>query len=356
MTAKVNSDFGLSPFLSIIHRRCVKGTQLSVLLLTAFLPFVATADLIIPAMWIQAPLAAAEFVPDPDINTDTRVDFTDFSILAHHWQDTPCSEPNWCGNADINHSGAVDLDDFLIMAENWLDFGPEGMVLVYINDPGVAGHEGFAGYMSKYETTNAQYCEFLNAAMAEGLLTVYNNRVYAADDTTHSQLYLTLYAARPYSQITYSAGIFSVRSRNGYSMATHPVVMVSWYGATAFCDYYSFRLPTEWQWQAVADYDGTYTYGCGTTIDTTKANYNNINPLGLSADPFTTPVDYYPPYGYGLCDLAGNALEWTSTQAGSFYILRGGHWYEEDYACAVTYWINALPDFSASHIGFRVCR
>jgi hypothetical protein len=27
---------------------------------------------------------------------------------------------------------------------------------VYINDPGVSGHEGFTGYMSKYETTNDQ--------------------------------------------------------------------------------------------------------------------------------------------------------------------------------------------------------
>src|SRR4030042_4854812 len=51
---------------------------------------------------------------------------------------------------------------------------------VYINDPGVPGHEGFTGYMSKYETTNAQYCEFLNAALASGDITVSGNDAIGA--------------------------------------------------------------------------------------------------------------------------------------------------------------------------------
>ena len=46
-----------------------------------------------------------------------------------------------------------------------------GMVWVSINDPGVPEHEGFVGQMSKYETTNAQYCQFLNAAIASGDIT-----------------------------------------------------------------------------------------------------------------------------------------------------------------------------------------
>ncbi len=151
---------------------------------------------------------------------------------------------------------------------------PGGMVWVYIDDPGVDGHEGFTGYMSKYETTNAQYCQYLNAALTDGFITVYNNNVYAVSDTTHSQGYLRLYPPECIlcSQITYSGGTFSVRTRDGHDMSTHPVVAVNWYGATAFCDYYGFRLPTEWEWQAVADYDGSYTYGCGTTIDQSKAN------------------------------------------------------------------------------------
>ena len=47
---------------------------------------------------------------------------------------------------------------------------------------------------------------------------------------------------------------------------------VTWYGATAICNYYGYRLPTELEWQAVADYEGEFNYGCGIDID----NLDNI--------------------------------------------------------------------------------
>ena len=217
---------------------------------------------------------------------------------------------------------------------------PDGMVWVYI-DANLSS--GYDGYMSKYETTNGQYCQYLNSALADGLITVYNDVVYAADDTSHSESYFGIYAAGLYSQITYSGGVFSVRTRDGYDMSDHPVVEVSWYGATVFADYYgSYKLPTEWQWQAVADYDGSYTYGCGTTIDHSKANYGSYNPLGLIDELYTTPVGYYPSYGYGLNDMAGNVWEWTDScfynQCEQDYrVLRGGYWGIVATYCTVTY-------------------
>ena len=57
----------------------------------------------------------------------------------------------------------------------------------------------------------------------------------------------------------------------------HPVTFVSWYGAMAFAAHYGWRLPTEWEWQAVADYDGSYTYGCGTEINSKIANYDQLH-------------------------------------------------------------------------------
>lgn len=198
-----------------------------------------------------------------------------------------------CPSADLTGDCKVTLEDFAIMAGQWLTEGTptpilNGMTWVSMSDPGVSGHEAFTGDMSKYETTNAQYCQFLNTALASGGIIVHtDNYVYAADDTSHSHSYFATRAASIDSQITYSGGTFSVRTRDGHSMANHPVVMVSWYGATAFADYYGWRLPTEWEWQAVADYDGSYTYGCGTTIDQSKANYfdsynDYANPLGLT--------------------------------------------------------------------------
>ena len=102
----------------------------------------------------------------------------------------------------------------------------------------------------------------------------------------------------------------------------HPVTYVSWYGATAFASYYGYRLPSEWEWQAVADYDGSYNYGCGTTINNSIANYQgSIHPDG------TTVGGAFGIYGYGLADMAGNVWEWTSSPYGSnLYALRGGFW------------------------------
>ena len=88
-------------------------------------------------------------------------------------------------------------------------------------------------------------------------------------------------------------------------------------------------MPTEWEWQAVADYDGSYTYGCGITISKSKANYYDAgyaNPLGLTSYPYTSPVGYYPAYGYGMCDMAGNANEWMAdggSWASFVTVLRG---------------------------------
>jgi hypothetical protein len=279
--------------------------------------------------------------PSADLTGDCFVNFEDFALMANQWLDV------------------YDGYDLKSLANQWLT-GLARMEWVYIDDPGVDGHEGFTGYMSKYETTNAQYCQYLNSAKADGKITVYNNVVYAVSDTGHSEPYFDTYAASSYSQITYSGGTFSVRSRDGYSMATHPVVEVSWYGATAFCNYYGFRLPTEWEWQAVADYDGSYTYGCGTTISKSKANYYDngyANPLGLSDWPYTSPVGYYPAYGYGMCDMAGNVCEWTSSiYISSYRVIRGGSWNYYDNYCTVASRYHNDPSNSYDGIGFRVCR
>ncbi|MBN2018741.1 MAG: formylglycine-generating enzyme family protein [Sedimentisphaerales bacterium] len=140
-------------------------------------------------------------------------------------------------------------------------------------------------------------------------------------------------------------------------MDNHPIVDVSWYGAKAFCDYYGYRLPTEWEWQAVADYHGSYTYGCGTTIDSSKANYDSNNPINLSDYPYTTPVDYYPFYGYGMNDISGNAWEWTSSiKSDGKYVLRGGSFLSSDNYCQVSMKVFNTPTTCNFDKGFRVCR
>ena len=86
--------------------------------------------------------------------------------------------------------------------------------------------------------------------------------------------------------------------------------------------------------------------------------YDNgfANPLGLTNYPYTSPVGYYPAYGYGMCDMAGNVWEWTSTVDGSSCVFRGGSWFSSKGFCHVIVRILDAPYSSNNYIGFRVCR
>ena len=150
------------------------------------------------------------------------------------------------------------------------------------------------------------------------------------------------------ARINWTGSSFTVDS----GFENHPVTYVSWYGSMAFASYYGWRLPTEWEWQAVADYDGSYTYGCGTTINNNIANYyNSTHPHG------TTIAGAFGTYGYGMCHMAGNVWEWTnSISSGSYRIVRGGGWSSSDFNCTVSSWGDGSPSNVHNCIGFRVCR
>ncbi len=305
-----------------------------------------------------------------DLTGDCRVDLEDFTIVATWWLDD-CNVSNiWCDEADIGQNGTVNLSDFAVLAAQLLTEGiptdPEVMLWVSINDPGVPDHEHFNGQMSKYETTNSQYCQFLNAALASGDITVSGNSVIGASGFNSGedyigQMYYNL-AGSGYTydgatnggaaRINYSGGVFTVDS----GFENHPVTYVNWYGATAFCNYYGWRLPTEWEWQAVADFNGSFVYGCGNIISNSIANCSgSTHPYG------TTVVGTFGTYGYGMCDMAGNVWEWTSSCyysdcSGSFRVLRGGCWNYID-GCTVSLRYNCYAGNAPYYgVGFRVCR
>lgn len=74
----------------------------------------------------------------------------------------------------------------------------QAITWVTISDAGVPGHEGFNGQMAKHETTNAQYCELLNEALADGTIGVYNDRVYAVADASHSEALSLAFIRTPF--------------------------------------------------------------------------------------------------------------------------------------------------------------
>jgi formylglycine-generating enzyme required for sulfatase activity len=91
-----------------------------------------------------------------------------------------------------------------------------------------------AFYMAICEVTNQHYADGLNWALAHGLITVMSGGVcrptgwtdYLCCDTTTSN---------SFSRITWNGSAFdAVAGREN-----HPMVMVSWYGSAAYCDWRS---------------------------------------------------------------------------------------------------------------------
>jgi formylglycine-generating enzyme len=163
----------------------------------------------------------------------------------------------------------------------------------------------------------------------------------------------------------------------------HPVTHVAYADAVAYAEWAGKALPSEaeWEYAARGDLDGaTYTWGDefapkGRMMANTwqgEFPWQNLRTDGYEG---TSPVERFPPNGFGLYDMAGNVWEWTvddfvqhtqrqccapQRDVGSERfprkVIKGG-----SHLCAPNYCLRYRPaarqsesvDTSTGHIGFR---
>lgn len=131
-------------------------------------------------------------------------------------------------------------------------------------------------------------------------------------------------------------------SSNLDSKQTHPVVLVSWQDASAYCSWAGRKLPSEAQWEKAArGMDGRiYPWG----NDTPTCKLANFNQKDYPCVGSTSIVGSYPEGAspYGVFDMAGNVNEWVEDWYGLYSpddqvnpggptsgvhrIIRGGSW------------------------------
>ncbi|MEU6023507.1 SUMF1/EgtB/PvdO family nonheme iron enzyme [Micromonospora sp. NPDC047134] len=155
-----------------------------------------------------------------------------------------------------------------------------------------------------------------------------------------------------------------------------PVESVSWWNAIRFCNALSqqegltpayriegeqvdwtvdaegYRLPTEAEWE----------YAC--RAGTTGPRYGPLDEIawyrGNSAERIHE-VAGKQPNAWGLYDMLGNVWNWCwdvydAEVYGSYRVLRGGGWFDEQWSCRASVRRRSHPTFTVDDVGFRVAR
>jgi sulfatase modifying factor 1 len=338
--------------------------------------------------------------PSGDVTGDCLVNLKDFAVIARQWL---------TGNGIPNDMVAIPGGSF-IMGDS-LNDGDSNQRPIHIVtlDP---------FYMGKYEVTNEQYSEFLGSTQP---LVSADGVVYGRLDKWLNYPYFDTSIASSYSQIDFISGLpalhyqYPVRLKGRSDMSNDPVVMVSWYGAVAYCNWRSqqegkqpcynltdwtcdftkngYRLPTEaeWEYAARGGLSGK-RFPWGDTITHSQANYYSSSSYGYDTSPtrfyhptwssdeikpYTSQVGSFSANGYRLYDMAGNVFEWcndwcsstyysssptdnpTGPASGNIRVLRGGCWnyYNSAYysvICRVSSRGNGTPDYRNYSYGFRL--
>lgn len=289
------------------------------------------------------------------------------------------------------------------IAPPYIDPGidPDSWALVPAGDFPYGQHDHITPVGYDYEimvtdVTNEQYARFLNEALAAGEVKIGKVETEAGGETSLQEGVIGYYPGEPFNGyeheeeikagdklfVSFDEGLRLVYDGKTFSAireySNHPMTMVSWFGANAFCQHYGWRLPTEIEWEKAARgtelIDGHgLPFPWGTEIKGNNANYYSSFDLfeklfGKLGN--TTPVGFYngktyegyetldSASPYGLYDMAGNVWQWMGDDYPDqhYRMLRGGSFYS--YAVDLRVWKSnsAHPSYYSPQVGFRCAR
>jgi eukaryotic-like serine/threonine-protein kinase len=202
-------------------------------------------------------------------------------------------------------------------------------------------------FIDKYEVSNQDYKEFINAGGY--LKKQFWKYAFIKDNKTLSW-------EEAMKEFKDRAGLAGPRSWSGQNFpegkADYPVTDITWYEAAAFAAFKGKQLPTIFQWEKAArngkrlnlvNYMPWGVFDPGGTLDY-HANFNNngtmpVNSLEFGMSPF------------GVYNMAGNVSEWSLNETSEGFVADGGAWGEPSYMFAN---YAAFPGFySSNKVGFR---
>jgi formylglycine-generating enzyme required for sulfatase activity len=152
-----------------------------------------------------------------------------------------------------------------------------------------------------------------------------------------------------------------------------PVVGVSWFDVTAYCEWLSrltgerYRLPTEAEWEKACKGGSDVDYAWGEELPESFEYFQG-------AWPAPRRVAEWRPNGYGLFNMGENVHEWCldwyapdyyvvspshnpyGPESGQRRISRGGSWRHAIKASRAAHRSSLLPEYRYTDYGFRVIR
>jgi len=256
------------------------------------------------------------------------------------------------------------------------------------------------------DVTVEQYANFLNEALASGEATIGEVEISAdrGDISWTVEGVKGFYPGDPFDgykheeevlpgdkiYIPFDDALRMTRDGNTFTAIpgyeNHPMTMVTWFGANAYCEHYGYRLPLDVEWEKafrgteVNEKGDGLPFPWGYEIHGNNANYyasgdiyeemydklGSTTPVGFyNGQTYSISIDGFEDYEtidsaspYGLYDMAGNVWQWVGDDHHNqhYRALRGGSFFT--YEIDLRNWKenSVAPYHYDPDVGFRCAR